>query len=581
MKTFYTLPGALCATLLFLFAWASPTKAAEDRSAGCLMIQTNIEDRMLMTQGVIGQTFTPCESGSLEHLSLFLESATTETFGAQLSIYSGNEELARQQFVVPSKGAEPRVQAWMAQPPVLEAGKEYQLRLQVPAGKPFYAYYSSLNTYTKGSLRINGMYMGGDLAFEAGVRLQHEITPVQTPQTNSQECLPVQDYAQETLAVNLIEGQTFVICERSGVNGIMLQYRSTTEVMGVAQLLIKGQEELGSVADFTFAVNASPFMTPLYLMPDTPVELDANVNYFLTFSALNNSNTLPDNFELYCSSENAYALGKLYSPVLDSSKDLAFQLDLLAAEAADKEVALYEFNGHPWHDCVISQPYWTAERTFTGPTTISLQVPVCDDGKVENVYLPGTLDAAQPIEYKLISSTDRVVASGDLANLESENGVLVADLQEKPVLFYFDYTLEIIVPEGASLTLHVNTLENDDLPTTVDGVQAEEGVAYAVGMRPYNLNFTAAEEDRLAPELTAYPNPFTDQFQVRIDALNGRSGHLALYNLQGTVLWEGTVASDLEQPVLNVQPNTTLQRGYYTLRFEYDDQVILQTVICQ
>lgn len=581
MKTFYTLLRGTHTFLLPVFLLVSIFAEAEDNSAGCLMIQTNIEERMLMTQGVIGQSFMPCEDGSLEHLTLFIESASSDTYGAQLSIYDGTTELTRQQFVIPAKGSEPRVQAWMAQPPNLESGKEYQIRVHVPEGKSFYAYYSSLNTYAQGNLRVNGLYMGGDLAFEAGVRLQEKPISTQQQHPDQQPCVQQQEFAQEKIAANLIEGQSFMVCEDASLDGIMLHYTAKTNVMGKASLWARGNEHMGPAAEFTFALSPAEYMTPMYLIPDAKAELEANTNYLLTFDGLAASSALPDNFELFCSSANTYAFGKLYSPILEKSKDLTFQLDLSAAEAADDDTVVYEFNGHPWHDCTISQPYWTAKRTFTGPTVITLEVPVCDDGTLEDIYLPGETKKSESIRYRVLNSGDRTIATGSLDDLDGHPGVLHADLNDKSVLFYFDYRIELTIAEGAELTLHVNTLENRDLPTYINGEKAASGVCYTVGMRPYTMTFTAVEEDRFAPELTAYPNPFTDQFRVRIDGLKGRKGKLTLYNLQGTPLWEQTIEDDTDNPVVRIQPETSLDRGYYTLRFEYEDQVILQTVICQ
>ena len=78
-----------------------------------------------------------------------------------------------------------------------------------------------------------------------------------------------------------------------------------------------------------------------------------------------------------------------------------------------------------------------------------------------------------------------------------------------------------------------------------------------------------------------YPNPFIGDFKIDIDTKAEEAGTITLYNFMGKKVFEQKVANISEVKTMTVNPNVELMRGYYTLRIEYGDNIILDTVVKQ
>ncbi len=574
MLTIYPLQRMFSMLAVLLFSLAA--KAADD-GMGCFLHQLNRDHSTVLTDGYIAQTFDACENGRLEYLHFFIESTDFDTFGVRMSLHHKGEEIHSQQVVVPGKATTGAVKAWMANPPQVEAGESYEFRLWVPQNKAFVAYHSSHNLYESGYMKVSGLYMGTDLAFEAGVRFQQAPGKNETP-VDETHCDPRQERTDQTIVANLIETQTLSFCDARHLDGILLYYTASQSVSGAGVLYKRHKEAEGPVAVMPFELNASGGITPFFLKPESQVKLEAGQVYSLSFEGPEAG--LPDDFELYCSAENAYPIGRLHSPLYEESIDLAFQV--FFNDGLPQTVPqMKEFTDHPWHDCVISQPYWNDHRTYEGQHVISIDLPLCDDGNFEAVYLPGKIISDTAIKWELLRSDGKSLATGKLKETKGFKGLLTADLGRERSLFYFNHRLVISLKEDDALQFAVNTKGDQDLPTTIDGHIAPESICYAVGMSPYRIRFEAADAESKTPLLKAWPNPFNDQFSVRIDHLNGRRGTLFLYSLQGVEVFKAQVSASDEAQVLLVRPTAPLEPGFYTIRFEYDDQILLETVICQ
>ena len=83
-----------------------------------------------------------------------------------------------------------------------------------------------------------------------------------------------------------------------------------------------------------------------------------------------------------------------------------------------------------------------------------------------------------------------------------------------------------------------------------------------------------------AVELTAFPNPFTNESQVQFKVADSGQATLAVYDLQGRLirkLFAG--AMQAQQPRTVTFPGAALPAGLYTPRLTTDTQVVHQRVI--
>jgi hypothetical protein len=80
---------------------------------------------------------------------------------------------------------------------------------------------------------------------------------------------------------------------------------------------------------------------------------------------------------------------------------------------------------------------------------------------------------------------------------------------------------------------------------------------------------------------TVYPNPFGSNFRLSVDTDSNESAIISVYNFMGTKVYETVVENISEVNDFMIQPQGELSNGYYTLRIEYGDHIVLDTVIKQ
>lgn len=83
-------------SMIALLVLLTATSIAGDFSSGCLIHQSNQTVQVKMTEGSIGKTFTPCNDGVLDYLTLYVESSNTESFTAELRVSKGGETIVKQ-----------------------------------------------------------------------------------------------------------------------------------------------------------------------------------------------------------------------------------------------------------------------------------------------------------------------------------------------------------------------------------------------------------------------------------------------------------------------------------------------------
>ena len=84
------------------------------------------------------------------------------------------------------------------------------------------------------------------------------------------------------------------------------------------------------------------------------------------------------------------------------------------------------------------------------------------------------------------------------------------------------------------------------------GVMYLDGVALGIPALTRNLS------------IQIFPNPFTDEIQVKIEGMKGQTAKIEVLNLMGTTLWSGTIASVGSSPISLSLPE--LLSGIYFLR---------------
>lgn len=560
--------------LFILLAFGTTNASANN---GCVISQTSNLETLVMSEGTIGQTFTPCQAGTLQYIQLWVESTDASTFSVQMSVYDGDQMMTSQQLVIPSKGQSNHVRAWMAQPPMLEEGKEYNIVLQVPTGHSFYTYYNPTNAYAFGKMTINSLLTFGDLAFEAGIKSAKTKTFFSVQERNSNSCLPDNIEAVRNMDAQSLESQTFRLCETVRAEALELQYKALRDIEGTVSIRKAYNEEAPALFESEFFAPASQNPTTLSFDLEL-LELYDETIYEITL------NTEEEGLLLFYSDVDPYPHGQMFTSPHVNGNDLAFNIEVYEPEVEEEEEEVfYAFTQHPDHDCMVSQPYWNEWKTIQGPATMEVEIPVCDDGELEGLYMKYLSDDdITTIAYSLYGANGAMRAGGFMVEAENEISTLYADLKGIQAVGYLNYKLGIAIPEGVSIDIAYSTSdEHDGFWATVDGTPMEGNLAYATGMKPYTFNFEEVSADKKDIAVNVFPNPFVNDFNLEIDGLKGKVATITMYDFQGNQVYQNTMNCENEKQLMKVIPAVPLTKGYHTLRIEYDDQVVLETVLKQ
>lgn len=551
------------------------TTISSVRANGCIITQTDQAAYMLMTSGKVSQTFTACRTGTLEYLTLYVNSNDAEHFSARITVESDGQAITRQQVVIPSAYRNDHVKLRLAEAPVVKAGKHYSLTLEVPTGHTINVAYTDADHYTHGHLKVNGNTMSGDLAFEAGVKAYSDrLMGVKS----DGECQPMQLSAQDAVEEKSLVAQSFTMCEASEILGITLFYKSNVDFSGFIDIFRSGVQEEQSLGALAFSASASPAGFVI-ATPEDEIILDTPDLY--EFRLRDFAPEREDEVVLFSIGQNnPYPEGALISALGPSSDDLMFQV-IYETLDEEHEAPSYEvLSDYKNHDCVIAQPYYNEHETFE-QGTLRISLDICDDGKLEELYLKAELEQSETsIRFSLLDDRGKIVRRGELSSADMKDGVLRINLEDAPVIFYYNYTLELEIPERTTLKLGTSDRnESHSFKSTFNDRSVSNAIALAVGMRPYQ--FETNEETDTALSLTLFPNPFTTQLFVDVHNIEGSRAAVTLYGFHGNELFTTVITGTQATERVEIIPQQHLERGFYTVRVESGNDVVIETAVKQ
>ncbi len=563
----------LLRTLLACTLSASLSPAAQ--ANGCIITQTDQASSLLLSSGSVSQSFTACRTGTLEYLTLFVTSNDAAHFTARISIHGSEGTVTRQQAVIPSAYTSDRMKLRLAAPPVVEAGKNYTITLEVPDGHTLNVGYTDADHYNEGNLSIDGQAMTGDLAFEAGVKAYSDR--LMGAKSNG-ECQPMQLAAQDASEVKSIIAQSFTLCEGAEILGITLFYKSTVNFSGYLDLYRSGvshDEVLGSLA---FTASASPAGFVIATPTD---ELLLTEPDLYEFRFRDFTPEREDESVLFSTAQNnAYEEGALISALGATTDDLMFQVIYEAIETNATESSYELMSGYKNHECVLAQPFFNAHESYDSGT-LRITLDICDDGKLEAVYLKASMETNdEPIRFTLLDDRGKIVRRGELSHADLKEGTLVIDLEDAPVVYYYKYILELDIPERSSLKLgSSDRAEAINFKASYNGRTVNNSIAVAVGMRPYLFEPIEESENSLA--MTLFPNPFASQLFVDVHNIEGQRATVTLYGFHGAELFSTVITGHQATERVAILPEQHLERGFYTVRVESQGEVVIETAVKQ
>jgi len=271
-------------------------------------------------------------------------------------------------------------------------------------------------------------------------------------------------------------------------------------------------------------------------------------------------------------------------------------------------------NVTPWllnldddYSCVSAQRYYDGTMTLEGSLTQTMTA--CTNGRITQLHINGVLTVqgtnGNIVTVNLIDTQGTVVGESttqwqqNMTHLQFEFTSAVLHEGEQ-------YTIELTA--GAGVVIEFNTVSNqqyfvgdlmlngtpeqknlcfigllDDISVELDDGTHDHGdVDHNIYDEyvPYGHDFHVKPPSEVE-ELrhSVYPNPFVAEFRVELDTDAQDPGTVTLYNFMGKKVFEQKLENISDSKFINVNPQTVLNKGYYTLRIEYGDNIILDTVV--
>lgn len=563
--------AAFIVTSLFTFLTA-PLMTFADLGDGCIITQTDGMACMHLNAGTVGQTFTPCREGLLDYLVLYTGSSDDVSFAAELRILHGTREMHTQQVILQSSERQREVHVRMARQPYLYPGETYTLELKVPAGKQLSVAYTENDQYSFGNMTINGLLTPYDLTFEAGIRSYHE--PILSDRTD--RCFPEQIEMGGEQLVSEVRRQSFQLCEEAQLLGLSLGYSSPVDFSGDLLLMHENDPYL-PVAVLPFSAE-STVEGRLVATSSTTALLEPGKYHF----EVRVHGEAQAQVGLFTAANNPYTSGTLYTIGGPTDHDLSFSVIIDEPIATPETLTKFDvLTGYESHACAIAQPYHNRWQAFTN-TELMLDLPLCDDGKLQNVYLPARASGiVSAIVYHIKDQNGRILFTGNVRESHLSEGKLVLELNDQQAVYFQNYTLVLDIPRSASLELGMSSHSDHggfEAKTTSENVLFHP--SFALGMEPFAFEEVSTS---VSPpvKFRSFPNPFNTNVTIELSELSDREVTVRLFSVLGQELAVAHTDGTRAEETVHFRLDEHLERGYYTLRIESGDHVSIDTLVKQ
>ncbi|NNE55396.1 MAG: T9SS type A sorting domain-containing protein [Flavobacteriales bacterium] len=277
-------------------------------------------------------------------------------------------------------------------------------------------------------------------------------------------------------------------------------------------------------------------------------------------------------------------------------------------ESVRSNVQPWELNIPDDYACLTMQRYLSSSAVYDG-NTITQTFTACQDGVLDQLFLNATIQTNNQSDpsasLTILNEEGQQMAQAD-AIWNANYDYLKFDFAQNLLAGGATYTLKIDVADNTTITL--NTVDVSQYfvgQMTIDGSSVAQNVCFMGLMQnapvvdepeedmevDHNIydNYDQWDHEFYHEKPTyveklrhkVYPNPFVSEFNVKVETEAQIPGVITLYNFMGKKVFERNVEDMSSVNEVAVNPTEELTIGYYTLRIEYGDDIILDTVVKQ
>jgi hypothetical protein len=432
----------------------------------------------------------------------------------------------------------------------------------------------------------------------------------------SEGCTYHQTYgANKTSVSQGSVGQAFTVCQDGDLAYLSLFMQSSGEnPFGARLSLFEKSGDAKTLVHTQQVVVPSAAQNPYaQIWLNKKLEVKSDLKYSVEIA-------VPDGREIifYHSAENAYDSGDLTVNGEDRPVDLAFEYGVKGKPALSVAELSVKNNVHVWApsidadvECLAGQRFYQENEEIIGTVTHTFEA--CASERLIQVLVNGTLYAFGDVDpsatLKVKNMSGNVMATSTLTWDAASMTYMTFDFNPVMLTENETYLIELVSAVGVgfdfSLLTHPEFVNGD---MTINGEGTISNMCFYAVLQNNPLDDTEETDEETGDESSwedpwagwdpydhdlivkppkdvellrhsVFPNPFSADFRLELDTEADVPATITLYNFMGTKVYETTIDNVSDSKFIDVIPESTLTNGYYTLRIEYGDNIILDTVV--
>lgn len=539
----------------------------------CIVQQAWGPDHFVMRSGKISQTFTPCSGGELNYIELHLGSLNSTSFATRLKVSkftrSGQEQLSTQQIVVPSSDQDPLVRIWLTSPVELEENETYMFTISAHNEYPIEVHYSSENDYPFGSILKNGQRERGDLAFELGIKHEQPEMARKTMfkiSSNDDPCALQNTRDDEQWSAKKgVWQQTLRPCKPTNLSSLSVLAACSQDELGTLSIRFEdgtGNWELMHQQEILLASGDKSWKE---ILLNTGIELLSSNTYLISLE-LND----PWGTSFYGTRSNPVKTGSAYGLDHGRIADWAFKIN-------PTQRALPEFIASEG-DCSMTNAISPMTRSSENEL-IAISFIACEFGTLNSIQIPLVLREGNRLSWFIRDKQEYLLSEGELYSADIVNGMAQISPENLQLVEGLEYDLLLITEDIEAVKFYYarpDAVEIEEISSDLE--ESILPLALKIDIKSDVLEFIEAEDEVLIKS-SIYPNPFDQQFNLKLEGNYTGSLMIGVYDFRGNEIHSERLETAAGTSVHQINIDQNLLPGYYTLRIECGNEVYLETLV--
>jgi len=224
--------------------------------------------------------------------------------------------------------------------------------------------------------------------------------------------------------------------------------------------------------------------------------------------------------------------------------------------------------------------YKNTGRITTTGETVAQTFTACANGFLDQASVQiQHIDGDFVGRFNVRDSHNNILVTQDVSARNVKNGVLVVPMHIK-VRKGFTYTIGVKSIRGTRLAVLSNNDPADALGTcSFNGTKLDANMCFSALIKKNPSNDTPSTINEPTLKVTAFPNPFENELDIRIDGIEEGKVIVQLVDFAGNILRADLINIDPDNKVISFDTGDIDEVGFYSLRVVHGDDVTHTTVI--